>query len=741
VIAHENFDLMRVALYSTVKQQEKESLVIRIFTTFVLVLCFGCAALAQEQDSKTRKMLDKARENGRELPVNVSDNVSAQAVLIPQVDARRIFGKEIADHYAVIEVNVGNKSKDAALIIHGIFIDYSRWPLSGVTSDAGTTVESVARDRFYTFQSSTRPSHVASEEYRVVRGQLLDAQLWTKRNLIVRLLTLAGSVAGAYTFSISEQGFTRGIAAFNGVVVPGISTAWHDSTVDQLNRVSDLGYRANKLIPKEGSDVVVCFFPIDRFLTPGFKRLFLKSPALFFAPLQMVVDRSVQRDVEAILGKDLGIKTADLGITKGSVLDTLRENLPCYLRLSRDRNFGIAPRDKTFLGQMNENADATCLEKFGLKKSRDSKGVLTGEVELLGDEGSALRQKSMMDFSAFLLLDYLGQVSLNNVGVTIDGVMTLDTSAIEAKIDGVSFDDVTDCGGPDKECFWSVPAGGSVVRTGKISGSYLTGGSVLIDEANDLGITEVKSVADKSTDQELHFSFKLTKGISTGTKLTFKVTKPKQGSSDTIDSQSWVYPVSFFIGTPTISKVEFNNDDSTVTITGDGFIEAPPPNALSEQLMTPDKDVLKDFPNRKVEKEKIVLTIPANQKKAGCWTAMVQAGGRDASPLNKNADLFEVPRSPKLTSAKVQGNKIVVVGTDLVIGMEKCGGKTLHFQLVKKTHAEGDIPLDVTINSMSSKGGELKLPSDINLDLDWELEVLLGDAEVSGDNGHTALQK
>ena len=120
---------------------------------------------------------------------------------------------------------------------------------------------------------------------------------------------------------------------------------------------------------------------------------------------------------------------------------------------------------------------------------------------------------------------------------------------------------------------------------------------------------------------------------------------------------------------------------------------------------------------------------------------MVQAGGRDASPLNKNADLFEVPRSPTLTSAKVQGNKIVVVGTDLIIGMEKCGGKTLHFQLVKKMPAEGDVPLDLTINSMSSKGGELKLPSNIDLDVEWELKVLLGDADVAGDNGHTALQK
>lgn len=99
----------------------------RIFTCLLLTVCFGCTALAQtEPDEKSKKLLEQAAKNGNGLQTQiiVNGNVHAQAVLIPQVDARRIFGREIAKNYAVIEVNVGNKSKDAALIIHGIFIDY-----------------------------------------------------------------------------------------------------------------------------------------------------------------------------------------------------------------------------------------------------------------------------------------------------------------------------------------------------------------------------------------------------------------------------------------------------------------------------------------------------------------------------------------------------------------------------------------------------------------------------------------
>ncbi|MFL6228279.1 MAG: hypothetical protein ACJ741_05835, partial [Pyrinomonadaceae bacterium] len=92
----------------------------RALVAFWLMICFCPVTFAQEaQDAKSRKLLDKAAKsgNGVQTQINVNGNVHAQAVLIPYVDARRIFGDEIAKNYAVIEINVSNKSPDAALIL------------------------------------------------------------------------------------------------------------------------------------------------------------------------------------------------------------------------------------------------------------------------------------------------------------------------------------------------------------------------------------------------------------------------------------------------------------------------------------------------------------------------------------------------------------------------------------------------------------------------------------------------
>src|ERR1700682_2277748 len=147
---------------------------IRIFKCLVLTVCFCCTAFGQDAlDAKAQKLLDQAAKNGNGLhsQITVNGNVHADAVLIPRVDARRIFGSEIANNYAVVEVNVGNKSPDAALIIHGVFIDYSRWPLSGTS--ASELIASANQDPY---QASNTPRQGASEEDRVVRGQLIAPQ-------------------------------------------------------------------------------------------------------------------------------------------------------------------------------------------------------------------------------------------------------------------------------------------------------------------------------------------------------------------------------------------------------------------------------------------------------------------------------------------------------------------------------------------------------------------------------------
>src|SRR5260221_13715685 len=104
-----------------------------------------------------------------------------------------------------------------------------------------------------------------------------------------------------------------------------------------------------------------------------------------------------------------------------------------------------------------------------------------------------------------MALDFISHMSLNSVTVTVDGAMTIDTSSMAPKVESVKFDAVDKCGGDQTPCFWSDLAANTGTRTGTIIGSYLTGGTIEIEE-KDLGF-EPTTVHEGSSDQMLNFSF------------------------------------------------------------------------------------------------------------------------------------------------------------------------------------------------------------------------------------------
>jgi hypothetical protein len=689
----------RAPARTSVAEKEKETPVFRILTSIVLTLCFASAALAQKkgrsraeearnkaqaaqdsQEAQTREMLQKAAQSAdaKKLQVSVHNYVDASAVLIPARDASHIFGPQIGRHYAVVEINVGNKSPDATLVIHSIFIDYTRWGLSGVVPGDGQP-QGDAQGPFDQYQSSTDSAQVASEEYRVVRGQFLNAQTWRKRSWTMRLLTLAGNVAGAYTFSLNEQGFIKGIAAFNGVVVPGINTAWPDTSQDQMDRINDLGFRTNKIVPKQASEVIVCFFPIERFLTPGFRTLFLKAPSLFFAPGLLLADKTMEPDITKVLGDDLDMPPAALGTTEGHVLPTLKAYLPCYLSILKDARPDLLSKNESYYEQMKADEIGVCLSKFGLTQELDENnrptGVLKPPPANLGTHPG---------FAAFMALDYLSQASLNRVHVTIDGSMTVDTSTLAAKIDSVSFDAVAGCAGPEAPCFWSpVVAGG--VRTGTISGSYMTDGKVSITGSGDVKVTDVTTISEGSSDQQLRFSFKLTQGASNGT-LTFKVSKQPRGSDKPIDSEPFVYSLSGGNGNsglppfhPSVTNVNVK-DDTTLSVEGSDFFDTPTYH-LVVTLVAPDgKEVTVEPSSVTIKDDKhLEVKIPSGADAPGCWKVTATVNGTLAGQPPKN-NTFAV--LPTVSSATRDGDKVVVEGEGLAA--KDCRGNAPTFQLVNE---------------------------------------------------------
>jgi hypothetical protein len=496
------------------------------------------------QTQVTKASLTQAATQGYPLNTNltVRANVTVQAVLLPPKVASRVFGKEIGLNYAVIELTITNKSPDASLIIQGAYIDYSNWALAGTVSPDLECQKGSGADGMTDYRACTQPSQIASEEYRVVRGELLDAQNGTWRNRTVRLLTLAASVASAYAFTTTDTDVIRGISAFGGTVVPAYSTFWPDNTVAQLNRISDFGFQTNKVIPKQGADIIVCFFPIDRFLTESFRKLFIENPAVFFSPVEALVDEKVQKQVLGRLPPGLLVKDKQ---DEKAAIRQLGQQVPCFLYKSeQEREQAAAPAKNqkppenvqpSAGGTPAGNPPATEAQSFVDKAAAGECDKTTGGQSKMGDKN-------------ILLLDFVNRLSLNNVRIVIDGVMSVEASGMAAKIESVKFDDSTD---------WTDT---KASKKGTITGSYLTGGTPKIQNQDALGITDVAAITQGSSDQTLPFSLKLSKPVGDQTELSFTVEKKAKDGTTATTSAPYQYQV---LWPPQVNKIEFKGDTAT----------------------------------------------------------------------------------------------------------------------------------------------------------------------------------
>lgn len=400
---------------------------------------------------------------------NVSQSASVQAVLIPASLAKRIFGKEVAQNYAVVEVIVSNRDAKASLVVHSVFLDYSNWLLSGTSGQKTLTgLDST--------QTATIPSQVASIESRLVRGELLDAQQWTPRNLTMRSLTFLGTAAVAFGFPFSSD-VIKGIGAFNGTVVPGAATLWPDGTINQINRISDVGFQTNKIIPKEGSDVMVAFFPIDRFLTPSFRKIFISNPSSLYVPGEMAADPKMTTQLESFVGP---------------------------------------------LVNTSQSAGATGQQAL---RSQMLHSLL---VDCNSDDKTAIAKGQATDESDFKkacgIQNIFNRISLNNIHLVIEGAMTVDVATVPATIYSVDFDN------GNTADIWTNTTG---EQTGTINGAYLPGGvpSVVGDNGKAIDGITITPIADGSTDSKLNFTMKLTKCIAPGTKVYFVVNKTSAADS------------------------------------------------------------------------------------------------------------------------------------------------------------------------------------------------------------------
>ena len=131
------------------------------------------------------------------------------SVLLPYKVANRIFGGEVADNYAVVQITISNHNPSAGLIIHSALLDYSHWLFSGrFSSIAGDGTVNTT-----TYQQQNKASQVSSAEARIVRGESLDKQPWTARNIMVHTATIVGTLATGFQFLTTDTNYLFCIAS------------------------------------------------------------------------------------------------------------------------------------------------------------------------------------------------------------------------------------------------------------------------------------------------------------------------------------------------------------------------------------------------------------------------------------------------------------------------------------------------------------------------------------------------
>lgn len=613
----------------------------RITILLPVVCALAGLAAAQAQSTQTEAK-EEAPQRKRcsdceriEVDSPLSKDVSLQAVLLPPSVCRRVFGHEIANKYAAIQLIVSNRNREASMMLHSVYLDYSGWLLSGSPRNLRSGADENGRAPW---EAATKRDQVASVEYRVARGQLLDAQPWSARNIVRRSLQVAGSVASAFIFNVDDQSLTQGITAANGLAAPMLDYFWPDATIGQMNRISDIGFQVNKVIPKESGDIVVAFFPLDRFMTKAIKSIYLKQPAVLFAPYAMITDPTVERAFEPLL-KD--VVPAEPGSSLSARL------VRAYL--IRTRMSELKAQEK-------------------VERKKDPIRQLTSDEDLLKKAAAELGGSKGDDVKKYLpLLALLDRASLNNIRLVVGGIMVVDADSIPAHIDDVLLD-----AGNQTADTWLQPG----EKKGTIRGRFLPGNELRIADAAKLHIETLETVKEGSNDKELRFHFTLKSPLASGTKLEFHLSRKDQNGR-TLESNPFTLEVSWQpVSAPVVKKA--TRDGDTLTIEGERFYEinGKPPALTLHPTGNPDaKNVPVSAQLVTTDPSKLVIDLKALKLPAACWTPLVSTTAGAATNAPDVKPFLQAP-SRQITSAKksADGKTVEVVGVDLV-DIEACGAK------------------------------------------------------------------
>ncbi len=344
-----------------------------------------------------------------------------------------------------------------------------------------------------------------------------------------------------------------------------------------MNRISDLGFQTNKVIPKASSDIVVAFFPLDRFLTPGLKKLFIKSPALFFSPYALLFDPQGEKLMQQFLEPTL----QRMGIDASDFLKKLPQ---AYL--------------VDYVKGLNDKAGTGCQSNLNMPSTPCADSKLSGTTDVM---------------------KFLAHASLNTVRVIVGGTMNVDVNSVAPNVASITMNE-----GNGNAATWKKGA-----HSGVIQGTFLGNGTPSITNSTDLAKTEF-DVDAKSTDTTLNFTMTLADDVASGQTLTFVVTKTDKDGNKIV-SAPFELPVSY--SSPSLSNAIVKG--TALTITGSNLSDAEKVLLSAPGAATPDVTLDSTTVGALNVKNQAEVDVDLSKTKAlssGCW--MVKLQMKDSSQTN-----------------------------------------------------------------------------------------------------------
>ena len=217
-------------------------------------------------------------------PVAGDKDLFCSQALLDYHQTREIFGKGVADRYIVAQVTVRNLSDDFEYVLHDIRL--------------GTT-----------------QAVVASIDRKLVRGLAQKTEQFSARAIALRLTEAGATMLTGISGVVGNELLKDAANLTAGPAILGLKHAIPDLTVQESNRIDDLGFSANAIVvSKHAATPLVVFLSSDIFSATKFRDL--EQPELMTFQQNLIVQVAGAHVMEVKQPTVASINTSTMDLSK-----------------------------------------------------------------------------------------------------------------------------------------------------------------------------------------------------------------------------------------------------------------------------------------------------------------------------------------------------------------------------------------------------------------------------------------